>query len=344
MSTPELWTAVRDLVECWVKSPRVKGIRAELWKDLDSSEALRPLQMLALRQPQDIRRMPLALYKAFPHLGIELTARDRQYMAQSEALERAIVTLTWGIRSKLPGFPLIPAPQLADHSRLTMHSFTPPWTRRAMQAGFQYQNLAPSIAAAIGVDTADPMAQLIAAFRTLPSWGAFEAAQDCLTPTVRSELIVARRLITERATQEQETIEVDSDDPYTRLKRARAAADEVIANLEQQSLTYAKAFDRVNDEIDLTITNVIVSWLAFGPPEMLAGVVGLMMHATQPLTITFQCEGTDFAHIGRIYWTDDSLLTDAVFVDGSHFADNQVHGSSFEFDATVLVGSETAWR
>lgn len=344
MSTPELWTAVADLVQCWVRSPHVIGVREELWKDLDSSEAIRPLQVLALREPQDIRSMPLAVYKAFPHMGIDLTPRDMQFMAHSAAVENAIVYLMWAVRSKLPGFPMIVAPQLADGSRLTMDNFTPPWTREAMRSGLQYRDLSPSINAAIEVDSGASLSRLLAAFNTLPSWHAFKAAQDGLTPALRSNLLAARRLITERAIDENDTTEIDSGDPWMRIKRARASADAVIAELALNALAYATAFDHVNDEIDLVIANVVTSLIAFGPPDNLGGVGGLNMLATQPLKVTFQLEGADLAHTGRVYWTDDSLVTDALYIDGFFYAGDHVHGDRFAFDATVLVGSNTAWR
>jgi hypothetical protein len=277
-------------------------------------------------------------------MGIDLTPRDMQFMAHSAALEKAIVFLIWAVRSKLPGFPMIVAPQLAERSRLTMDNFTPPWTREAMQSGLQYQDLSPSINAAIEVDSGAPLARLLAAFNTLPSWHAFSAAHDGLTPALRSELLSARRMITERAINENGTTEIDSDDPWMRIKRARASAGEVIAELAPNALAYATAFDRVNDEIDLVIANVITSLIAFGPPAILVGAGGLNMLATQPLKVTFQLEGADLAHTGRIYWTDDSLVTDALYVDGFHYAGDQVHGDRFAFDATVLVGSNTAWR
>ena len=64
-------------------------------------------------------------------------------------------------------------------------------------------------------------------------------------------------MITERAIDENDTTEIDSGDPWMRIKRARASADEVIAGLAPNALAYATAFDRVNDEIDLVIANVV---------------------------------------------------------------------------------------
>jgi hypothetical protein len=98
---------------------------------------------------------------------------------------------------------MIAAPQLAERSRLTMDNFTPPWTREAMRSGLQYRDLSPSINAAIEVDSGAALSRLLVAFNTLPSWHAFKAAQDGLTPALRSDLLAARRLITERAIDEK---------------------------------------------------------------------------------------------------------------------------------------------
>jgi hypothetical protein len=342
MSTPELWSGVGELVACWAGSPHVRGLREELWKDLDSNEALRPLQIMALREPQNIRSMPLAVFKAFPHMNVSLTPRDRQFMTHCAAVEKAIVYLVWAVRSRLPGFPMIAAPQLAEHSRLTMDNFTPPWTRDAMRSGLQYKDLSPNINASVGVDSTDQLSQLIAGFNTLPAWRTFAAAHHSLTPSLRSELLGARRRITERAIGESS--EIDSDDPWTKIKRARTSADEIIAELPLDAMSYAVAFDHVNDEIDLAIAKVIASSLAFGPADTISGVVGLSMLPGQPLKVTFQLKGTEMAHTGRLYWTNDSLITDALLVEGVHFTDDQIHGSRLGYDATVLVGSNTAWR
>jgi prefoldin subunit 5 len=40
----------------------------------------------------------------------------------------------------------------------------------------------------------------------------------------------------------------------------------------------------------------------------------------------------------------EGLVTDALYVAGFHYAGDHVHGDRFAFDATVLVGSNTAWR
>jgi hypothetical protein len=344
VSTPELWSAAAEVVEIWVDSPHVVAVRDELWKDLDSDEAIKPLRILAMREPQDIRSMPLAVYKAFPHMGIELTARDRQFMAHSLAVEKAVVWLMWSARSKLPGFPSIAAPQLAEHSRLTMNNSTPPWTRQAMQAGFQYQNLAVQVNTSLGVDCRASVNRLLSAFGTLPSWADFQRAQEDLDADLRSELLAARRSITERAINDDSTTDIESDDPWMRLKRARTIADKVITELSSRAQTYALAFERVNDEIDLVIANVITSLVAWGPPEILSGVGGLIMLATQPLTVTFQLTGAGFAQTSRVYWTDDSLVTDAMYVDGFYFGGDQIHGDRIAFDATVLVGTQAAWR
>jgi hypothetical protein len=105
--------------------------------------------------------------------------------------ENAIVYLVWAARSRLPGFPMIPAPQLAERSWLTMNNSTPPWTREALRSGLQYQELSLSIQRAIQIDSAAALSRLLAGFRELPSWREFKAAHDRLTSAMRSELLGA---------------------------------------------------------------------------------------------------------------------------------------------------------
>jgi hypothetical protein len=124
----------------------------------------------------------------------------------------------------------------------------------------------------------------------------------------------------------------------------RRAAGGGVAELSSNASAYATAFDEVSDEINFVIAGVISNLIAFGPAETLTGVSGLEVKATQPPTVSFLLLGDQLAQTGRIYWTNDSLITDAVCVEAVRYAEDNVHGARFALDATVLVGTATAWR
>lgn len=344
MSTYELWTALSALTDRWVESGPVGVVREELSKDLDSDEALTGLRMLAFQAPQDIRRMPLAVYKAFPHMGFELSARDLRFMSSSAALDNAVCALTWAVRSVLPGYPTMPAPQLARDSYHTMDNFSPPWSREIMRAGVQYENVAQRIDTLLGIRGRGTVPGLQAAFQALPSWTAFDSCHNALSPDVRTELLAARRTITERTNAQNDSEEIDPGDPYTPLNRARQTTETVVASLSGDAKDYANAFGSVTEEIDRVIAGVLPQLVAFGPPETLTTAHDLEITATQPPTVAFKLHDNEFAQKGRLYWTNDSVILDALYVEAAHMAHDNVHDLRFQFEATVLTGTSAAWR
>jgi hypothetical protein len=343
MSTPALWTAVASVANCWNSSQRVAGLREELWKDLDSAQAIRPLRHLALREPQEIRTMPFHVYKAFPHLGFDLTERDQRFMTNSAALENALFMLTWFVRSRLPGFPSMPAPQLTPNAYHTMNNFFPPWTREALSSGLQIQDLSPRIDGYLGIDCGRPTSELVKAFTQLPSWQNFATVHSTLTPSVRTELLAARRTIKTRLDTTDGPGGIEFNDPRVALSRAREITQGVIAELSPPARDYALAFEAVTDEIDRVLSGVLSQLVAFGLPETLSGVTGLELTPTTPPTVTFRLPGGQAAQSGQIYWTDDTLIVDALYIENFRFGGDNVHGNRLAFDATVLPGTRAAW-
>jgi hypothetical protein len=344
MSTYELWTAVSKLTDRWVESAPVEGVREELSKDLDSSEALEGLRILALKSPQYIRQMPLGVYKAFPHMGFSLTSRDRRFMSNSAALDQSIHALTWAVRTLLPGYPTMRAPQLARGSYHTMNNFSPPWSQEIMRAGVQYENFARRIDTLLVIQGDGIVSKLQAAFEVVPSWTAFDTSHKALTPALRAELLAARRAITQQMNAENSSEEIDSGDPYTPLNRARQTTETVIASLSAEAQDYTKAFDNVNEEIDRVIAGVVPQLVAFGPPQTLTTADDLEMIGTKPPTVAFNLHGDEFALKGQIYWTNDTVIPDALYVEAARMAHDNVHGLRYEFEAVVLTGTGAAWQ
>jgi hypothetical protein len=344
MSTYELWTAVSALTDRWVESEPVRVVREELSKDLDSGEALTGLRTLAFQAPQDIRRMPLAVYKAFPHMGFDLSPRDLRFMSNSAALDNAVCALTWAVRSVLPGYPTMPAPQLARGSYHTMDNFSPPWSREIMGAGVQYENVAQRIDTLLGIRGNGTVSRLQAAFQALPSWTVFDTRHKVLIPDVRTELLAARRTITEQTNAQNSSEEIDPGDPYTPLNRARQTTETVVASLSGDAQDYANAFGSVTEEIDRVVAGILPQLVAFGPPETLTTARDLEIFVTQPPTVAFKLHDNEFAQKGQLYWTNDSVIVDALYVEAAHMAHDNVHDLRFQFEATVLTGTSAAWR
>ncbi len=222
MSTKEVWAAAASLADCWSESRKVIAVRQELSLDLDSQDATPCLRRLALQDPQSISKMPFHVHKAFPHMGLGISQRDREFAANSNAVEMAFFHLTWWIRSRLPGFPYIPAPQLAKESFHTMNNFTVPWAPQVLRAGIEYQDRPVNCDLHMEVHAGNRFTTLADAFRELPSWKAFSKAHDVLGEKTRDELVKAKLQLSGQATEASEEGGLEYGDPREGLNRARS--------------------------------------------------------------------------------------------------------------------------
>jgi hypothetical protein len=342
MSTTEIWRAVGALADCWSKSQKVTQIREELSLDLDSEEATPCLRALALRDPQSISKMPFHVHKAFPHMGIGISQRDRTLAANSAAVELALFHLTWWIRSRLPGYPHIPAPQLAKGAFHTLNNFTIPWAPQVMQAGIEYQVRPVNCDFQLKVNAGDRYAVLADAFKELPSWAAFTQAHDALGQEIRNELLAAKQLLARQAAAADAETGIEFGDPREGLNRARSVTTQTLETLSPEARNYAESFESASEEVDRITTAVLTQLVAYGAPEMLTGISELTVIPSSPPTVSFKL--LDAGYAGGIYWIDDPLIDDVVLLECFHFAGDNVFATRFHADATVLLGTGAAWR
>lgn len=343
MSTTEIWRAVGSLADCWCMSQKVTAVRQELSLDLDSQEATPCLRALALRDPQSITKMPFHVYKAFPHIGTGgVSERDRILAANSAAIELALFHLTWWIRSRLPGYPHILAPQLAKGSFHTLDNATVPWTPQVLQAGIEHQARPVNCDFQLEINAGDRYSVLAEAFRGLPSWQAFTQADTALGQEVRNELLTARQQLARHAATASAEGGIEFGDPREGLNRARSVTGRTLETLSPEARSYAESFESVNEDIDRVTTSVLTQLVAYGPPETLMGVSELTVNPSSPPTVSFKL--LDAGYAGGIYWTDDPLIGDAILLKRFYFAGDNVFASRFHADATVLLGSGPAWR
>lgn len=220
MSTKEVWRTLRSVADCWSQSRSVAAVRKELSIDLDSSDATPCLRALALRDPQSITKMPFHVHKAFPHLGIDISQRDHEFAANSAAVELAFFHLTWWIRSRLPGYPHFPVPQLAKGAFHTLNNSTIPWASQVLQAGIENQDRPINCDFQLKVDAAGSYSTLAEALKDLPSWVAFTHALSTLRPENDKELRAARQHLERQAASMEGGLEIG--DPRDGLNRARS--------------------------------------------------------------------------------------------------------------------------
>lgn len=332
------------IAETWAESQAVIGFRRELGlivEDLDNPAAIPGLLSMTRISSSEFYSYPTKLYNAFPHLNITLTARDEQFMRNSNNIDKAISYLTWWIRSRLPGFPVLPVPQLARNSFHAKHDPDMPWTSDGLSAGLEFRSAPENCDIFLGVKTASAADQLRDAFAELPSWIEFEELSNRLDAATRSELVRAKLDLEAKAQAAESETGNDFADPRIHWRRARALTAEALTNLSPFAAKLATAFDSLNSAINLALPCVLAQLIAFGPPRHLTGVTALKVQPTEPPTISFELESG--ASTSCLYWTDDNLIPDAVRIESVSFGTSQIHGNRSSASAVVLEGTSTAW-
>ena len=193
----------------------------------------------------------------------------------------------------------------------------------------------------LGVEYGPAASQLRDAFAELPSWIEFEELADQLDDATRSELVSAKLELEKKAQAAEADTGSDFADPRIHWRRAREVTAEAVAELSPFAAKFATTFDSLNSSINLALPSVLAQLIAFGPPRHLTGVTGLKVRPTDPPTISFELESG--ASTSCLYWTDDSLIPDAVRIESVSFGGSQIHGNRSSASAVVLQGTSTAW-
>lgn len=344
VSTHSIWTSTIRIGEIWAESQAVTDFRRELGlivEDLDNPAAIPGLLNITRMSTSEFYSYPTKLYNAFPHLKVDLTARDQQFMRNSRNIDGAISYLTWWIRSRLPGFPVLPVPQLARNSFHAKHDPDMPWTSDGLAAGIQFRSAPESCDVFLGVETGPAAGELRDAFAELPSWIEFEELSNRLDAATRSELVSAKLDLEKKARAAESETGNDLGDQRIHWRRAREVTAGALAELSPFAAKFAATFDSVNSAINLALPGVLAQLIAFGPPRHLTGVTGLNVQPTKPPTISFELESG--AATSCLYWTDDNLIPDAVRIEVVSFGSSQIHGNRNSASAVVLEGTSSAW-
>lgn len=343
MTNTEIWTSLESLANKWRKSSVVRNFNAELPSNNPlGSKHLRAVSKIQERgNPFDTN--PIQVYKAFPHLGFPLDYATQEFMSNSELIERAVSMTTCWLRSRLPGYPLFPAPQLARNSYHTAqdNNFHVPWFKECLAAGLQFDNTPRDVSDNLRVDADRESVALANALAKTSEWQLFKEAASSITPDVRRELLDARAKLTQRLRQEtQDTLQ--PEDPRIFVNQRLTATSNLIAELSQPAKYFANAFDRVDQMINLVATDVFTQLLCYGSPSTLSGTSNLEIEPGNPPNVTFDLAG-DAAHVCRIYWVDHPIVKDAIRIQSFSVQTNLVHGTHLKTSGSILVGSSESW-
>lgn len=358
MSQSELWKALDQQAQAWRSSPVVESFIAELPRNATqrsqgvpgllqelqagfSGFGRRPLRMasflpFALSGPQFGRAKP------DPEVFNKWTALAQQV----EVAHRE--TIAW-LRATLPGYPIIPAPQLAPGTPLTTREFTwrLVWQPGEQARGLQLLPAPPRVNALLGLSgpqakALDESARGVASGLALtPEWQEFGEAARSLDEHDRAALracraAIRKRLGSEAVDEHEEKLALPRDE-----YRASVVADEM-GRLTGNAHEYVRAFDALDQLIEDAASDVFGQLLAFGPPERMAGVEALDFGPGTPRVVHFSVAGEFWLDTGQLLWLNDALVPDAVMVIGMTMSLDPGEMSQ-RLTGRVLEGSHEAW-
>lgn len=363
-SRADLWRAVSDLAQGWAATPVVRRFAADLPRNADQRRHGIPGRLQELEAGgAGISSRPLRMTstvrntKAWPQAPAFTPdpQKWKEWLAAAEAVEIAHGIMTAWLRSRMPGYPTIPAPQLVPGAPLTVDGFGQPrpWTLDERRRGLQFQDLPPEITRLLNA-TAPEARRIAAATRILGTamqstgeWQRMQTATDTLTGEARAELGQARRTVSERLSE----AEVGKVGPVGRLEYCEAVLAEVLAALSGPAAEYVQAFEAANRALETAASDVFGQLAVYGQPALVhspqeidlrPGSRGQLVSFTRPLV-----GGNDaqfHLEMGQLVWLDDELIPDASQITNSEHAWDEVMGERERYTGTIFLGTGEAWR
>jgi hypothetical protein len=332
MSTAEVWAAVQQLAAEWSKSPLVQRLAAALPpNDPPAGDLTTALQNMDAGLSGVVSADPL-LTTMWEQLADQLplvtvTPEVRRVVRSLVPIGHAVEWSVGWLRSRIPGYPLIPTPQLAARGlrRCEEYGDRLPWRRQMIQAGLQYQPSPSGVVArhlrlssTAEIDTAT--VRLAGALSGAPEWQDFARLSSHLEHGDRVALRAARKQLTPLLTADA----VDAFEPETMHRRQqfrRERTDEAIEALAGRPREFADAFARLDDLIDLVAINILGQLACFGTP-MLVDTVEIV--ELTPDRIRFIDHTDSFPHLGALIRLSDPLARDVIRIDSIAMSSDQI--------------------
>lgn len=361
-----LWRAINELALTWAQLPLVQRFAAVLPRNARQRSSGIPGRLQAMQAGGgNISEFPLRLTR-----NVQLMSRmpDHPFLQAAPPpqewdvwLDTAMrvetahrITVAW-LRARMPGYPSLPAPQLAPGSPLTADEsdFQLTWTRQERAQGLQFQDPPAQIGQVL--QAAPPQQRRIAggmrvaalAFERTDEWSALSTATTALTPSARGELRQARETLVMRLSKEA----VDAHSPLllARFNYRVAVMQEVLSTLSGPAHEYATAFGTANRLVETAASDAFGELVAYGPPLSIPSPQDIDLRPGTPQLVSFtralteETEPSGTLEMGQILWLSDPLVPDAIRLIAAQHRFND--SSAIErWTGLILVGTSDAWH
>jgi hypothetical protein len=330
MSAP-LWAAVERLAGVWRSSDVVPGYAEVLTK---RSQGLGRELAMILAGFGSLEAQPLLLAHLLP--ATPDYQRFKQQPGAEEFLQRGsrlgqafLETVEWW-RSRLPGYPNMPAPQLVRGGPLSWDevTFRVPWPRGLRGQRLQFTPAPPTAAGLLGTPApaTDEAARAIGtALVSSSQVQALQQAEEDLTNDDRESLTRAR----DRARAALSPPELDATAGellLDRLAYREAVVADAVESLEGNARRYSDAFDAVDRLLEQAAA-LFSQAVVYGPARRLGPVLRAeRLHGGDGWTEIIVPEPWPPLRLAEIVVFDSPALTNAMLVEGMTIQLERTHG------------------
>jgi hypothetical protein len=350
--------AVQDQATVWKETPVFKSFVDQLPRPGEPQHAKLPrilqnvmaVSTLIETRPLLISsRLPMAL-SVMPEPGLaQIQTEFTTWLKSAQRVEAAHrLTVAW-LRSRIPGYPSLPALQLTRGTNFTTQEFTPrlTWTSGERGREFQFQDPPNELQDALGVkksqwgDLAETARVLASALTKSEEWIRLGEATDTLDRAGKTNLLQACATVRQRLSPGQ----VDDHEPNLAIRRnnyRQGVLAEEAAKLSGTAAEYTRAFQVADDLIEWAVCDVfgqlsVYEIRTFNHPQNLTFQPG------DPPLVSFSVDHSIWPHINMIAWIADPLVTNAVQITRQTINLGRLGAPSNNLSARVLSGTDVVW-
>ncbi|QDQ93038.1 hypothetical protein FND50_21295 [Rhodococcus sp. WB9] len=341
MTTTDVWNAIGHLADQWRQSALIQRFTEQLPRNNPATEGI-PEMLRTIDSTGFVSGQPLIPSSweslAQHHPLVNVDAAGHEFLVAAQPIGSAAAIQTSWLRSRLPGYPRIPAPQLAPNTYRT----TPEtgrdfgWLRDFLEARFELDRVPRGTDQLLGIDKRsynDAIRAVANALQNTLEWTTFVAQASSLTVGARRELAQVRKRLHSRLSRAA----VDEYEPERMVRREdfrRQQVASVIDELSESAREYAIAFEKVDELIDWVSLRILGQLVAYGPPILLTDVEEVERKGD---TIKFQ-SNTPFGRSSLVQ-IDHPLAPDLALVTSMNFYHDERGTEINKFEAEILAGS-----
>ncbi|MET4644429.1 uncharacterized protein YjiS (DUF1127 family) [Streptomyces atratus] len=356
MNDTAVWQAVTQQADVWAALPAVQEFACQLPRNAPTRSSGVPGRLQQMQAADaDIAGTPMRLTRTV-HLFEQVPYFDapydkdtwRAWLQSATRIEAAHRTTIAWLRSRMPGYPQLPAPQLVPGTALTTteYTFRLAWQPGERAAGLQMRGLPPSTARHLQATPGQARAleesarTLASALQASQEWQQLAAARQALDKTSRNALSQTRTRLRQRLSDPA----IDAHEPDQVLARHNyrsTVLTEEIEHLTGPARDFTNAFDVADRLVELAASDAFGQLTIHGRPLLLQHVTDIDLEPGIPRRVHFTVPYDPWLDTGELIQIDDPLVTDTCLLTRTTIS---LGSGPSRMSAQILPGTASLWE